>query len=39
MTRHNHERMTMDDPDWIIEVREWLKLCKQLADKRRKGTT
>ena len=25
----------MDDPDWIIEVREWLKLCKQLADKRR----
>lgn len=26
----------MDDPDWIIEVREWLKLCKQLADKRRK---
>lgn len=29
----------MNDPDWIIEVREWLKLCKQLADKRRKGTT
>lgn len=26
----------MDDPDWIIEVREWLRLCKQLADKRRK---
>jgi hypothetical protein len=25
----------MDDPDWIIEVREWLKLCKQLAEKRR----
>ena len=25
----------MDDPDWIIEVREWLKLCKQLADNRR----
>jgi hypothetical protein len=29
----------MDDPDWIIEVREWLKLCKQLADKRRKEMT
>ncbi len=29
----------MDDPDWIIEVREWLKLCKQLADKRRAPTT
>ncbi len=29
----------MDDPDWIIEVREWLKLCKQLADKRRKEKT
>ena len=29
----------MDDPDWIIEVREWLKLCKQLADKRRALTT
>jgi hypothetical protein len=30
----------MDDPDWIIEVREWLKLCKQLAEKRRvKPTT
>ncbi len=28
----------MDDPDWIIEVREWLKLCKQLADKRRAPT-
>lgn len=25
----------MDDTDWIIEVREWLKLCKQLAEKRR----
>lgn len=25
----------MDETDWIIEVREWLKLCKQLADKRR----
>jgi len=25
----------MDDPDWIIEVREWLKLRKQLAEKRR----
>ncbi len=29
----------MDDPDWIIEVREWLKLCKQLADKRQKEMT
>jgi len=29
----------MDDPDWIIEVREWLKLCKQLAEKRRKEMT
>ena len=29
----------MDDPDWIIEVREWLRLCKQLADKRRARTT
>lgn len=25
----------MDDPDWILKVREWLKLCKQLAAKRR----